>query len=188
MGSIALRGPERHRYTSGRLPSTGLRSDDGSRKRGSWENPHGLTPNRLTGDVLSQIVHKRLLNGCGALSHSYNALFAKLTQGLYYVSAAEPEAVGEGSDKFPSKSTRVTIPTSVGLHPQASSGYPFPQRKVYQKQRFQDSALCRQISMGPKSDFCTKWVPVFRPLSSKRHGREGRIGPTVGLSSYIACS
>jgi hypothetical protein len=86
----------------------------------------------------------------------------RTSQGLYYVSAAEPEAVGEGSDKFPSKSTRVTIPTSVGLHPQASSGYPFPQRKVYQKPRFQDSALCRQISMGPKSDSTR--------IAKKQHG------------------
>ena len=38
-----------------------------------------------------------------------NVLFAKLTQGLYYVSAAELEDVGEGSAKKPSKSNRDTI-------------------------------------------------------------------------------
>ena len=82
--------------------------------------------------------------------------------------------MGEESDKFPSKSTRVTIPSSVGLHPQASSGYPFPQRKVYQKQRFQDSALCRQISMGPKSDSTR--------IAKKQHGSPNILTTAAGMS------
>ena len=82
--------------------------------------------------------------------------------------------MGKESDKFPSKSTRVTIPSSVGLHPQASSGYPFPQRKVYQKQRFQDSALCRQISMGPKSDSTR--------IAKKQHGSPNILTTAAGMS------
>ena len=89
-----------------------------------------------------------------------NVLFAKLTQGLYYVSAAEPEVVGEGSAKIPSKSNRVTI-QQVRAHTPGLERIPLSSKEGVSKQRL---------------------------FSSKRHGREGRIGPTVGLSSYIACS